>query len=146
MDRPRLSASGGPRHTHSLPADPRPPRAARRNLLKTLNDDDYPAAAEPYGSHHHSSHNGGGGAPAAASPPPQGPPHPPGPPDGKAFFRAARARLSPEAYAQLLDNVKGLNARTRTRAQMLAAARQLFGAAHADLYDELERLIDDTLA
>lgn len=127
----------------------------KRNLLKTLSEEDFAvmelahSAASPaeapsaykafVAQQPHSPQRGlgaGGYTDRGYAAPP---------PDGKAFFRTARARLSPEAYAQLLDNIKGLNAHTRTRSQMLDELRVLFGANNADLFVEFEALLTQTL-
>jgi len=67
-------------------------------------------------------------------------------PDGKAFFRTARARLAPDAFAALLASIKALNAKTRSRQQTLEDARILFGPASADLYAEFDELLSQHLS
>lgn len=67
-------------------------------------------------------------------------------PDGKGFFRMARSRLSPEAFAAFLSSIKALNAHTRTRAQTLEDAALLFGSENDDLYASFEALLAAHLA
>lgn len=66
-------------------------------------------------------------------------------PTGKDFFRSARARLSPEAYARLLQSIKDLNAHLVRAPQVLDEAQAIFGAAHADLYAQFEALLSSHL-
>jgi hypothetical protein len=48
-----------------------------------------------------------------------------------------RARLSYEHFSRFLQIVKELNAGNHTRDETLRKAKELFGAANADLYSEL---------
>jgi hypothetical protein len=69
-----------------------------------------------------------------------------GVPDGKVFFRTARARLAPQDFSAFLSSIKSLNAHTRTRAQTLADAEILFGPGNADLLVDFEALLAAHLA
>lgn len=62
-------------------------------------------------------------------------------PSGKDFFRSARARLSPEAYARLLQSIKDLNAHLVRAPQVLEEAQAVFGIANQDLYAQFEALL-----
>ena len=63
-------------------------------------------------------------------------------PTGKDFFRSARARLSPEAYARLLQSIKDLNAHLVRAPEVLEEAQSLFIQAGAmDLYSQFEALL-----
>ena len=62
-------------------------------------------------------------------------------PDGKDFFRTARARLSPDVFAEFLSSIKALNSHTRTRAQTLEDAQELFGPQNHDLYVQFSALL-----
>mmetsp|Transcript_133607 Transcript_133607/g.231225 ORF Transcript_133607/g.231225 Transcript_133607/m.231225 type:complete len:275 (+) Transcript_133607:55-879(+) len=75
---------------------------------------------------------GGGGGGTGAAPPV----------DGKAFFRAARSRLSHEAFNQFLASIKRLNNQQQTREDTLEEARRLFGPELGDLYNDFETLLN----
>ncbi len=74
------------------------------------------------------------------------PPSSVGVPDGKAFFRTARARLPPDSFAAFLASIKALNSHTRTRAQTLDDAAALFGPENHDLLASFEQLLQAHLA
>mmetsp|Transcript_32592 Transcript_32592/g.59790 ORF Transcript_32592/g.59790 Transcript_32592/m.59790 type:complete len:262 (-) Transcript_32592:90-875(-) len=89
---------------------------------------------------------GGMGAmpPATMAPPAAAGPGGPASPavDGKAFFRAARSRLSHEAFNQFLASIKRLNNQQQTREETLEEARRLFGPELGDLYQDFENLLN----
>ena len=63
-------------------------------------------------------------------------------PTGKDFFRSARARLSPESYARLLQSIKDLNAHLVRAPQVLEEAQSIFIQAGAmDLFSQFEALL-----
>jgi len=66
--------------------------------------------------------------------------------EGKDFFKQARARLSYEQFALFLDNIKQLNAGTKTREVTLERARSIFGADNPDLYASFESLLSRHLS
>jgi len=82
----------------------------------------------------------GGGGMMPAAPPNAGPGSPQI--DGKAFFRAARGKLSSEAFNQFLASIKRLNNQQQTREETLDEARRLFGPEHIDLYGDFENLLN----
>jgi len=62
--------------------------------------------------------------------------------DGKVFFRAARGKLSSEAFNQFLASIKRLNNQQQTREETLDEARRLFGPDNNDLYIDFESLLN----
>jgi len=62
--------------------------------------------------------------------------------DGKAFFRAARGKLSYENFNAFLANIKRLNNHQQTREQTLEEAKRLFGAGNGDLYNDFQMLLN----
>jgi hypothetical protein len=62
-------------------------------------------------------------------------------PDGKDFFRRARARLSYDAFNEFLANIKKLNLRTQSREQTLAECRRIFGPEGNDLFTGFQQLL-----
>ncbi len=62
-------------------------------------------------------------------------------PDGRDFFRQARARLSYDEFAGFLVCIKKLNSSLATREETLAAAKEIFGADKGDLYRQFESLL-----
>merc|ERR1712003_248554 len=56
--------------------------------------------------------------------------------DGKQFFRAARSRLSYEAFNLFLASIKRLNSQAQTREETLDEARRIFGTEQQDLYKD----------
>lgn len=62
--------------------------------------------------------------------------------DGKAFFRAARGKLSSEAFNHFLASIKRLNNQQQTREETLDEARRLFGPDNPDLYADFENLLN----
>lgn len=61
--------------------------------------------------------------------------------DGRAFFRAARSRLSFETFNAFLASIKRLNNQQQDREETLRTAERLFGEAHADLYEDFRALL-----
>jgi len=84
-----------------------------------------PAASSPMGAA-----GGGGSAPGS----PQI--------DGKAFFRAARGKLSYENFNAFLANIKRLNNHQQTREQTLEEAKRLFGPQNGELYNDFQMLLN----
>jgi hypothetical protein len=62
--------------------------------------------------------------------------------DGKAFFRAARGKLSYENFNAFLANIKRLNNHQQTRDQTLDDAKKLFGPENQDLYSDFQMLLN----
>jgi hypothetical protein len=62
--------------------------------------------------------------------------------DGKAFFRAARGKLSYENFNAFLANIKRLNNHQQTREQTLDEAKKLFGPDNSDLYTDFQTLLN----
>jgi len=62
--------------------------------------------------------------------------------DGKAFFRAARGKLSYENFNAFLANIKRLNNHQQTRDQTLDEAKKLFGPDNQDLYSDFQMLLN----
>ncbi|CDJ39189.1 hypothetical protein, conserved [Eimeria tenella] len=61
--------------------------------------------------------------------------------DGRAFFRAARSRLSFETFNAFLANIKRLNNQQQDREETLRTAERLFGEANADLFEDFKTLL-----
>jgi len=86
---------------------------------------------------------GGGGAGNSFQQPQAKEPDPVSPQiDGKAFFRAARGKLSSEAFNHFLASIKRLNNQQQTREETLDEARRLFGPENPDLYADFENLLN----
>jgi hypothetical protein len=126
----------------------------KRNVLKTLNDEavdtvdhatfspatELPSAVKAF-------QHGGAALPYARADAAAHAPAPPqGAPEGRDFFRTARARLPPDVFTAFLNSIKALNAHTRTRTQTLEDAAVLFGASNDDLYRDFEALLAAHLA
>jgi len=62
--------------------------------------------------------------------------------DGKQFFRAARSRLSYEAFNLFLASIKRLNNQSQTREETLDEASRIFGTELQDLYKDFEALLN----
>jgi len=62
--------------------------------------------------------------------------------DGKQFFRAARGRLSYEAFNAFLANIKRLNSHQQTREETLEEAKRIFGSDNPDLYVDFTALLN----
>ncbi|CDI79211.1 hypothetical protein, conserved [Eimeria acervulina] len=61
--------------------------------------------------------------------------------DGRAFFRAARSRLSFETFNAFLASIKRLNNQQQDREETLKTAERLFGEANADLFEDFKALL-----
>ena len=62
--------------------------------------------------------------------------------DGKAFFRAARGRLSYESFNNFLGAIKRLNAHQVSKEEVIEEARGIFGPDGRDLLDDFLLLIN----
>ena len=60
---------------------------------------------------------------------------------GKSFFKAARSRLAYEDFNSLVEAIRHLTARSRTRQDTLTHVWQLFGPQNEDLYATFKRLL-----
>ena len=60
---------------------------------------------------------------------------------GKSFFKSARSRLAYEDFNSLVEAIRQLTARTRTRQDTLTHVWQLFGPQNEDLYATFKRLL-----
>jgi hypothetical protein len=84
-----------------------------------------------------------GGSPMGAATPGTGISAPGSPQiDGKAFFRAARGKLSYENFNAFLANIKRLNNHQQNREQTLEEAKRLFGPGNGDLYNDFQMLLN----
>ncbi|XP_026193741.1 uncharacterized protein LOC34619366 [Cyclospora cayetanensis] len=61
--------------------------------------------------------------------------------DGRAFFKAARCRLSFETFNAFLASIKRLNNQQQDREETLRTAERLFGDANADLFEDFKALL-----